>query len=144
MAMRKLIKVSWLGLLLVYLLGGANLAFALDPSIKTNMTSNTAPSPYIVGANNCAYTSATPNSNQWVIWDGSTSWESNYFIRNCHEDYYLGGVSKVLIAYGIYSDATDAGQGCSAWNVAGSNDDSTWTTLDTQTGQATNPAGERD
>ena len=88
-----------------------------------NMTSNTAPSPYVVSNSSGA-------SSAWETFDGAITYEGTP----------LGGWSKIDLgaaatvgSYAIVAGVNTSGYAWKTWTFQGSNNDSSWTTLDTRT-----------
>lgn len=102
--------------------------------ITPQMTANNAPSPYVASASSVysnlmydiwkAFNHDGSDGNQWIAAQGSTTgWLKFYF----------GGNSYVVTSYSMYC-ASDGYKTYlpKNWTFQGSNDDSTWDTLDTR------------
>lgn len=106
-------------------------ASALEPA---DMTSNTAPSPYVASTTN----GTTPN-DAWKVFDrddGTGIYLGSGTNPGGPYPYYLKldcGAQKFVLAY----ELLDAGASvrATAWDIEGSNDDSAWTVIDTRSGQ---------
>jgi len=119
-----------------------------DPlDITPQMTSYTAPSPYWCDASAEAYPGFYPAWYAFkheglgeVCWIGSGY--TNQWLR-----FYLGGSSYTVNKYRVCGYIRDGGGDSmgpwyvSDWTFQGSNNGSTWTTLDTRSGQIPTEAG---
>ncbi len=100
-----------------------------------NMTSNTLPSPFVASAS----TEYDSNSRAWKAFDGSTadyptgSYYSTGGLNAAWVQIQLDA-ARWLASYKITNrgNVTDASP--KDWTLQGSNNGSTWTTVDTQTG----------
>ena len=91
----------------------------------TNMTSDTAPTPYVVSILNPA-----SNPYPYTLFDGSTSYRGipmNHWIK------IDLGTAADIASYSITAGVNNTTYAWKSWTFQGSNNDSTWTTLDTQT-----------
>jgi hypothetical protein len=92
------------------------------------MTGSSTPSPYVVSASGF-----TAPNDPWKAFDGSllTRWQANDNTGNITLDF---GTSKTIKNYSVTPfDAANGGRP-TALNLEGSNDNSTWTTLDNKSG----------
>lgn len=106
------------------------------------MTSNSAP----VGAA-LASTEANASNQAWQAFNNNSSdkWTANATTGTLRYD-FTSAYAKVITHYSILAinpGATDMTIAPGSWTFQGSNDGSTWTTLDTQTSVATWAAGEK-
>jgi F5/8 type C domain len=112
--------------------GGA--AVRVSPN---NMTSNVLPAPYVasaqssLGAGYEAFRSFNSTANQfWHSGAAPPQWIKIDL-----------GSALAASSYSIQSRPTPGPNQQTAWTLEGSNNDSTWTTVDTRTGQPTVPTG---
>lgn len=96
------------------------------------MTSNITPAPYTASASSIAHPGAT---DPWNAFDGNTGtvWESNTATNEWLQIDFGIMAEVVLTQYSITSYQTSSSP--ASWTFAGSNDGTTFTTLDTQAGQ---------
>jgi hypothetical protein len=98
----------------------------------TTMTGNSAPSPYVASASSQFF-----SQSPYLAFAGNpaNAWVSSTVPATLTID--LGAANAALLqGYGILNINPDqAGREPKAWVFQGSNNNSTWTTLDTQTGQ---------
>jgi hypothetical protein len=106
-----------------------------DARFPTNMTANNVPSPNVVSAS-LAYT----GHDAYVAFDGSaaTTWEAYPGATNETLQIDLGAGNATTVAtYTITAGTGGAATvGPKSWTFDGSNDATSWTTLDTRTGAA--------
>lgn len=100
-----------------------------------DLTTNTSHSPFVVSASS-SYGTYLP----WHAFEGSYLHASAPWICNATTGWIkldIGlGNSKILTAYDVcFNDATYADRAPKNWTMQGSNDNSTWDTLDTVTNQ---------
>ncbi len=95
-----------------------------------NMTSNTVPAPYVASSTSGATTA-------YKLFDGTTSWEITPL--NDWNKIDLG-VGELVGSYSITPGVNSTTYSWRSWTFQGSNDDSTWTTLDTRTNITSWPA----
>ena len=95
-----------------------------------NMTSNTVPAPYVASSSSGATT-------VYKLFDGTTSYEVTPL--NGWTKIDLGGTAFVG-SYSITPGVNSTTYSWKSWTFQGSNDDSTWTTLDTRTNFTSWPA----
>ena len=102
------------------------------------MTAASTPSPYVVSASSafstwfswiafCGGTQAGANQD-WLASTGSGEW--------IKIDLGSGNTYPPLTKYSVANAHTGSAYNATGWTLAGSNDDSTYTTIDTQTGQS--------
>jgi hypothetical protein len=106
-----------------------NNTFSLGAVATPIMTSNTTPSPYSVSASN------ELNGAAWLAFDRNTAtaWSTTSGaggVANIIFDFSAGD-TRVLKAYSIYTPSTNPGNNPRTWTFDGSNNGSTWITLDT-------------
>jgi len=89
----------------------------------TSMTSNTAPTPYVASLSNSATTA-------YELFDGTTSYEETPTGGWAKIDL---GTSAEVSSYSMTAGVNTTTYSWKSWTFQGSNNDSTWTTLDTQT-----------
>lgn len=106
-----------------------------DSDLTTAMTSNTTPSPYVVSASTEYHPTNYP---AWKAFNHVNNAELNQWIAQSTITtgwlkYYFGGEYKIVTSYSMFS-YTDAYKTYlpKNWTFQGSNDDSSWTTLDTR------------
>lgn len=104
--------------------------FSLGTQVApTNMTSNTLPSPYVAAS--------SVSTGAYSVFDGSNTTDFNSGAGNptCWLSLdYGSGNGKVITAYMIRSSSGN-NYFPNTWTFEGSNDNSTWTVLDTRLGQ---------
>jgi F5/8 type C domain/PLAT/LH2 domain len=103
-----------------------------------NMTTNSAPTPYVASCS-----SAYSGTGCYQVFDGNTTngngnpgaWSTNGTSTGWLE--IDMGSAYTLGSYAIHFDPlTPTNRAPAAWTFAGSNDNSSWTTLDTRSGQS--------
>lgn len=104
-----------------------------DPVVHANMTSNTAPAPYIVSASN------ESGGLAWKALDGDPSgfWGTDYPVTTMPAWWKVDlGTARTVRRYAL-SARNDAYYQDSPkdWEFQGSNDNTSWTTLHSTTGQ---------
>jgi hypothetical protein len=104
----------------------------------SNMTSDTAPSPY-VSLCSTEYGGSPGSNNTWDSWtafDGAPTSQAGWTGTNHGADWLqiFLGAAYVLGSYEI--NVNVGTRGPTAWTMEGSNDGVTWTVVDTQTGVA--------
>jgi len=110
-------------------------ALSLTPnagSCPEDLTSDTSVPPFVVSASSEAIEPA------WLAFNGdrTNGWQASSV--PCWLQLDIGaGNGWILDSYGIAGGYAGAPNGPQAWTMEGSNDGTTWTTLDTQTGQTT-------
>jgi F5/8 type C domain len=101
-------------------------------SCPENLTSNTSNPPFVASASSATVEAA------WLAFNGATANGWGTAGLPCWLQLDIGaGNGWILDSYGIAGGYAGAPNGPQAWTLEGSNDGSTWTTLDTQTGQTT-------
>ena len=116
--------------LCIALLANLSVVAQLVDFAPHNMTNFSSPSPYVVSASAYFYQpyyafNGNPGANGWNTSGATTGWiELDFGAGNTH----------TMLAYAIYGQAAYASRMPSAWNLQGSNDNSTWSTLDTESG----------
>jgi hypothetical protein len=113
--------------------GAGNPNGALTDFAPHNMTTDSLPSPYVASASAETYGAA------YKCFDGSTilgsgCWEVAGVSGTVELDIGSGN-SQILVSYTLTAPDSYDSRMCSAWTMQGSNDNSTWNTLDTQSGQ---------
>jgi hypothetical protein len=96
------------------------------------LTSDTSDPPFVVSASSASVAAA------WLSFDGDAT--NGWMTAGvpCWLELDTGaGSASVLGSYAIAGGYADGMNGPQAWTMEGSNNGSTWTTLDTQTGQTT-------
>lgn len=105
--------------------------FATD--ISPTMTSNTAPSPYVVSASHSA-------GSPWATWEASNNvttvgltdgWFANALPCWWKIDF---GSAVAVLGYSVTNRLDDSGRRPTAWTLEGSNNDTDWTELDSRSG----------
>ncbi|MFA6572116.1 MAG: discoidin domain-containing protein, partial [Bacteroidota bacterium] len=135
-------KITTIFLCAVFLFFGFNdCVFALTDVAPHNMTTDSAPSPYVTSAGSTysgynafhAFDGAFDETHRWMT-NGLASWMQ----------LDMGsGNTYVINSYAIKGQpATRTAQSPTAWTMLGSNDGSTWDTLDTVSGEPAWSAGE--
>ncbi len=114
---------------------GIDLGVGLS-EMSTKMTSDSAPSPYVASAS-----SEFSSSLAFEAFDRVTSGFGSYWIGTGGGVDWLkldlgSGTTKILGVYDIQVNTIpEAARAPKNWTMQGSNDNSTWTTVDTQTNQ---------
>ncbi|MGA2905955.1 MAG: discoidin domain-containing protein [Candidatus Korobacteraceae bacterium] len=98
------------------------------------MTSDSAPSPYVASC-------SSSYSDCWHAFDGAVGSNGQGWLGQTggtgYLQIYLGsGNAAVLVGYGMMVETDDGSpvpRAPKTWTLQGSNDNSTWTTLDTET-----------
>jgi hypothetical protein len=101
----------------------------------TNMTANKAPSPYV--ASGSSFAGSGYEYSQSFAPAATTEWLSNATNTGFLQIDLGAGNASTCGTYAIYVNVTSNGQFPKNWTFQGSNDNSTWTTLDTETGVTT-------
>ena len=115
---------------IMFVSGGIVRAVAGTVVSPINMTSNTVPAPYVASSSSGATTT-------YELFDGTTSYEVTPLSGWTKID--LGGTALVG-SYSITPGVSSTTYTWKSWSFQGSNDDSTWTTLDTRTNITSWPA----
>lgn len=105
--------------------------------IVGTMTSNTAPSPFVISDD------ISSPQDPYKLFDDTSSaraltscWRSNTHEGSNHYVKVDLGTAYACIGFTIRASSDYASHMPSAWTISGSNDDSNWDTLDTQTSQS--------
>jgi hypothetical protein len=128
--------VGWLGI---------DLGLGLAPFAPRNMSSNTAPSPYVASASSVY--DAT-NTAAWHAFDGITTGFGTYWLGTGAGVDWLeldlgSGTTKILGVYDVQiMTLAFPGEAPKNWTMQGSNNGSTWTTVDTRTNETSWGPGE--
>lgn len=107
-----------------------------------NMTSNSAPSPYVASAS-----SNSASLLPYMAFDGGLG-TLHYWVTNSTQTGWLkldigAGNSKLLGSYGVaVNTIPEPNRAPKAWTIEGSNDNSNWDVLDTVTNQTGWGSGE--
>jgi hypothetical protein len=120
----------------------------------TNMTANNAPAPYVAAASS----SFGGVNSAYAVFSGTSNfWENNGTLNPCWVSLDLGnlnlgtfsifGVTNRRVLYSYTVEFWTGGGSLTArapktWTMQGSNDNSTWTTLDTRSSETGWSAGE--
>lgn len=104
-----------------------------------NMTASNAPSPFVA--------SSSPEYGPYPAWTAFDSNDGNYALLSSNAGYWkidLGsGNAKTVLNYSIgVNRVPEPNRAPQAWTLQGSNNDSTWTTIDTVSGSAGWSSGE--
>lgn len=111
------------------------------------MTSNTAPSGVAA-----ASSEANANTQAWTAFDNNSTGTTNRWVSNSTTTGWIrydfgASNSKIITHYSVVgintNDGANVNRAPKTWTLQGSNDASSWTTIDTQTAVAAWTAGEK-